>query len=264
MEITEHAPGSFCWVELITTDDKAAKTFYKDLFQWGSQDNPIGPEQVYSMLRVDGKDIGAMYQMNEEQKRQNVPPHWLSYISVVSVDETVNKAKELGGTLLHGPMDVFTAGRMAMLQDPTGAVFALWQPNENIGARVIGEPNAPCWNEFLTNDVEKGRDFYTRLFGWGTKVADVGGFEYTEFSLPERPAAGMMAIQKEWGQVPPHWLVYFAVTDCDTMVERAKTSGAAVLAPPCDIPGVGRFATLEDPQGASFSVIKLDTPVQRG
>src|ERR1043165_3468326 len=114
----EHAPGSFCWIELATTDGPAAKKFYSELFGWEAQDIPIGPDMVYTMLRLDGKEVGALYQKGEQMKQ--VPTHWASYISVISADEIAAKAKALGGTVVQEPMDVMDFGRMAVIADPTG------------------------------------------------------------------------------------------------------------------------------------------------
>src|SRR6185503_7968627 len=92
----EYAPGTFCWVELATLDGEAAKKFYTELFGWGFNDHPMGPDMVYTMLTLDGKDVGASYQMNSEMTSQGVPPHWLSYALVDNADESGAKAKELG------------------------------------------------------------------------------------------------------------------------------------------------------------------------
>ena len=144
-ETPKYAPGTFCWVELGTTNGEAAKKFYTELFGWDFNDNPIGPDMVYTMLTLGGKDVGALYKMSPEMTSQGIPPHWLSYVSVASVDETANKAKSLGGTLMKEAFDVFDVGRMAVVQDPTGAVFALWQPGKHAGAGVVNVPNSFCW-----------------------------------------------------------------------------------------------------------------------
>ena len=80
------------------------------------------------------------------------------------------------------------------------------------------------------------------------------------FMNRERPAGGMFEIQKEWGEVPPNWVVYFAVDDCDASAEKATSLGAKVLSPPTDVPEIGRFSVLQDPHGAAFAIIKLEIP----
>ena len=129
--------------------------------------------------------------MPAEMRSMGIPPHWLSYVSVASADESAGKAKELGATLMKEPFDVFTVGRMAVVQDPTGAVFALWQPGTHKGASLVNVPNSLCWNELATPDTEKAGDFYTGLFGWGKNVQQMGPMTYTSFMNGERPAGGM-------------------------------------------------------------------------
>jgi predicted enzyme related to lactoylglutathione lyase len=124
-----HAPGSFCWIELATTDGEAAKKFYGELFGWEAQDNPMGPGMVYTMLKLNGKDVGALYEKGEEMKQ--VPTHWASYVSVESADEIAAKAKSLGGAVIMEPFDVMEHGRMAVITDPTGAVFSIWQDKQH-------------------------------------------------------------------------------------------------------------------------------------
>ncbi len=259
-ESPEYKPGTFCWVELATTDGEAAKKFYTELFGWSFTDNPVGAGIVYTILKLDGKDVGALYQMPEEMTSQGIPPNWLSYASATSADQTAAKAKELGATLLKEPFDVMTVGRMAVIQDPAGAVFAIWQAGTHKGSGVVNVPGAFCWNELMTTDTAKAGDFYAGLFGWTKDVQNFGPLEYTMFGNGDRPAGGMLKITPEMGPIPPNWLVYFAVDDCDAKVQKATELGGRVMKPADDIPGIGRFAILLDPQGAAFAIIKLDSP----
>ena len=128
---------------------------------------------------------------------------------------------------------------------------------KHIGAVIVNEHGALCWNELLTNDTGKAGEFYTGLFGWSASEQDMGDMIYTVFMNGDRPAAGMMKIDKNWGDAPSNWLVYFAVNDCDGCVEEARSLGGQVFNGPMDIPGVGRMAVMSDPQGAVFAVIKL-------
>jgi predicted enzyme related to lactoylglutathione lyase len=258
MELTKHEPGTFCWVELATSDGPAAKKFYTSLFGWSFVDNPMGDAGAYTMLQKKGKDVGALYQMGPQQK--GMPPNWGSYVAVENANDAAAHAKELGATVMLEPFDVMEHGRMAVIQDPTGAVFSLWEPKSHIGARVVNEPGSFCWNELYAPDPARAGDFYTGLFGWTKDVRHMDYGDYVIFNSGGRMAAGMMKTPKEWGPVPPHWLVYFAVDDCDKTVEKAKSLGAQVTVLPTDIPEVGRFAMLTDPQGAGFAVIKLKMP----
>ena len=168
-EVTSHPPGSFSWPELATTDQKAAVSFYRELFGWDVNDQPLGPGETYSMFQMRGKETGAAYTMRPEERQSGAPPHWNSYVTVADVDASVKKAQELGATVFAPPFDVMDAGRMAVLQDPTGAVFSVWEPKRQIGVKILNEPGALCWSELTTRDTKAAEAFYTRLFGWTSK-----------------------------------------------------------------------------------------------
>jgi predicted enzyme related to lactoylglutathione lyase len=255
-EFTSHAPGTFCWTELATTDQDAAKTFYTGLFGWTFNDFPMGPDDAYTMLQSRGLDVAALYTMRPEQRSQGVPPHWMSYVAVASADDSALKVRDLGGDVLAEPFDVLDVGRMAVLRDPAGAVFCIWEPKRHIGARRLGEPGALCWTELLTIDPGKAAPFYRQLFGWDAAEAPMGETSYTIFKVGDQPVAGMMKMTRELAAVPPHWMPYFAVEDADRAAEQIRALGGSVFAEPTDIP-YGRFAVARDPQGAFFSFIKL-------
>ena len=259
-ESPQYAPGTFCWVELATSDNEAAKKFYTELFGWGFIDNPMGPDMVYTMLKKDNKEVGALYKMMPEMSARGIPPHWMSYASTENADDTAAKAQTLGGTVMQPPFDVMEHGRMAVIQDPTGAVFSVWQANQHKGAGLVNAPGSLCWNELMTVDTNKAGDFYAGLFGWGKDVQSFGPMEYTMFTHGGRPTAGMLKMTPEMGNIPPNWLVYFAVDDCDASVQKATELGGNVMKPADDIPGIGRFAILTDRQGAAFAIIKLEAP----
>lgn len=255
-EVTRHEPGSFSWAELATSDPRAAKSFYTALFGWTAVDSPMGPdpEEVYTRLQLGGKDVAALYRMMQDQAVQGVPPNWLGYVTVASADEAAQKARELGGNVLAEPFDVMDYGRMAMLQDPEGAVFAVWQPGTHIGIQRVEEPGAPCWFELSTRDAAGAGKFYTGLFGWGLKTSDP---VYAEITRGGVPIGGILPMGPEMEGVPTHWGIYFQVTDCDAAAARATELGGQVCFGPQDVANVGRFAVVQDPQGAAFSVIKL-------
>ncbi len=252
--VSSHPDGSFCWPELATSNQDAAKEFYGDLFGWTPKDQPIGPDGVYSLMQIGGSDVAAIYAQGAQE--QGIPPHWNSYIAVASADDSAKKAADLGGTVMMAPFDVFDSGRMAVIQDPTGAVFCLWQANKHVGVTRINEPGTLCWTELVTNDTKKAGPFYEQLFGWRLKVGTAAPGEYTEFYLGDRAIGGMMPIQKEWGPVPPHWTPYFLVADVDATTKLASERGGNAMMPPTDIPTVGRFSVIQDPQGAVFNLFK--------
>jgi len=252
-DVTEHKPGLFCWTDLATSDPAGATKFYQSLFGWGSHDVPIGEGEMYSMQQLRGRDVAAIYRLTVDQKKQGVPPHWFCYFAVRDVDRSASDAGSIGGQIIAPPFDVFDSGRMAVIQDPTGGMFGLWQAGKHIGTQISMEPHVPCWTELLTNDTEKAGRFYTGLFGWGMKESP----EYTEFLHEGNSHAGMMRIREEWGGMPPTWSLYFLVDDCDAIVASAKRLKGDIMVPPTDVENVGRFSMLQDPQGAVFSVIRL-------
>jgi predicted enzyme related to lactoylglutathione lyase len=206
------------------------------------------------MLTVGGRSVAALYP--QESTAVGAPPQWLSYISVGCVNQSAERAKALGGAVLIEPFDVLDVGRIAMVQDPTGAVVALWEPRRHAGAGVVGEPNAICWNELATTDTTRAGTFYTSLLGWSAEAPTARTAGYTLFTDGGVPRGGMLTIAPEWGPVPPSWLVYFAVSDCEGRTALAQSLGGAVRLPPTEAEGVGRFAVLVDPQGAVFAVIQ--------
>lgn len=254
MEVSKHTPGTFCWVELGTTDPAAAKKFYSELFGWGINDMPMGPDSFYTMLQLRGKDVAALCQLNPGQLAHGVPPHWLLYIAVESADEAAKAVIAAGGKTMMEPFDVFDAGRMTVAQDPAGATFGIWQARNHIGSQINNEVNTFCWGELATRDAAASVAFYSKVFGWKAKTGDPA---YTEIHLGGQPFGGMLTMTPEMGDAPPHWAPYFAVNDCDATAEKAKSLGASMCVPPQDIPNVGRFAVIADPQGAVFSIIKL-------
>jgi predicted enzyme related to lactoylglutathione lyase len=256
-EFTSHAPGTFSWPELATTDQKAGAAFYAALFGWEADEQPIGPSDTYTMFKLRHLEVAAASSMRPEQRDQGVPSHWNAYITVANADATAARAVELGGKVLAPPFDVMDAGRMAVLQDPTGAIVSIWQAGRHIGARMLREPGALGWTELTTRDTSAAERFYTQLFGWTAKAGSAGGQQYTEFSVGGQPQAGMMPMNPEWGDAMPGWMPYFQVGDCNATHAKAIELGAQVYVPPTDIPGVGRFTMLADPQGAMFAVIAI-------
>jgi predicted enzyme related to lactoylglutathione lyase len=261
MEISRHAPGSFCWCELGTTDQEAAKKFYAEIFEWETHEIPIWPDSSYTILHIGAKDIGALYQLGEERLRKGIQPHWLSYIAVGSADNCARSITASGGRLMMYPFDVFDLGKMTVAQDPTGATFAIWQPLRYIGAKIRNENNAMCWNELVTDDIAAAKDFYGRVFGWNAITKESGSTSYTKFYIgdPARGNAvgGMRRMDETRENTPPHWMVHFCVDDCSAIAEKARSLGAAICNLSDNLPNLRRIAVIRDQQGAVFSVSPL-------
>ncbi len=188
-ERKEYAPGTPSWVDLQTTDQAAAKTFYGELLGWSYDDQPVDEANgvFYSMAKVKGHDVAAIAPM--PPGGGDVPPHWNTYVTVTDVDATTALVDKAGGTVIAPPFDVLDAGRMSVLQDPTGAFINTWQAKNSIGATLVNETGAFGWNELLTPDVPKAAAFYNKLFGWEANTLEMPGMEYTELKLNGEPVA---------------------------------------------------------------------------
>jgi predicted enzyme related to lactoylglutathione lyase len=253
-ERKEYAPGTPSWIDLQTTDPNAAKQFYGELFGWTYDDQAI-PESdgaVYSMAQLKGHDVAAIASMPPGPA--GIPPHWNTYITVSDADDAVAIAEKAGGTVMMPAFDVMDAGRMAVIADPTGAIFNVWQAKNHIGAGLVNEPGTLSWNELMDADLPKAAEFYKKLFGWEANVMG----DYTEFKLNGQSVGG--AMKPPMPGIPNVWGVYITVADTDATVAQAKSLGGAVFQEPMDIEP-GRLAVLADPQGAMFNVIKLTREV---
>jgi uncharacterized protein len=255
--IEKHAPGDFCWVELATTDQPAAQAFYSKIFGWSPRDMPIGPNQDYTIFDLQGRPAAASYTLRPDQRSHGVPPHWDLYVAVQSGDATAARAKQLGGSVLAEPFDVFDAGRMAVLQDPTGAVFCVWQANKHIGIGITSSPGTLCWADLNTPDQARAGQFYSDLFGWQIMKEDEDpAHNYWHIKNGEEFIGGIPPASMHQPGAPAHWLAYFTVSDCDTTAAAAKSLGAKLFMPPADFENVGRISVIADSQGATFAIFK--------
>jgi uncharacterized protein len=245
-EMTRYEHGVPSWVDIGMADPKAGLAFYGELFGWEGQD--MGEEAGhYTIASKAGKQVAAISPAQDDPG----PPRWTTYVNVDDIDAVAQKAKSAGATVIVEPMDVMTAGRMAIFQDTTGAVIAAWQPQDHIGAQLVNEAGTFVWGELATSDLAKSKAFYSDVFGWGWGGAD----EYAEGQVAGRTVCGVMPRPPGMpADLPDHWLVYFGATDVDADAAKATALGATILVVPTDIPGTGRFAVLADPQGAAFGL----------
>jgi len=260
--------GVPCWVDTTQPDPDAAAEFYGRLFGWEFEDaNPAGSEHRYLIARIRGGDVAAVSPPPEGAPSGAV---WNTYIWVDDADEATARAREAGGSVLSEPLDVAGAGRMAVLADPAGAAFSVWQAREHRGARIVNEPGSVNFNVLNTGDPEAARRFYGAVFGWTTLDLGSGEFwtlraygDYLEELTPgtrkrtaELGAAGfedvVAAIASIDDDTPAHWGVTFSTDDADATAARTTELGGAVVVPPVDAP-YSRVTVLRDPQGATFS-----------
>jgi uncharacterized protein len=254
-EVTKYPAGTPSWVDLGSPDPDASASFYGDLFGWTIVEaGPVEETGGYRMCHLRDKIVAGLGPLMGEGQR----PSWTTYVSVDDADKTAARVTEAGGQVLVEPMDVMAAGRMAVFVDPTGAMFSIWQPGETIGAQLVNEPGTLCWNELATRDAETAKSFYSHVFDWTWQRMDGDGPEYWMFEVSSRVSGGLMPMVGDmWpADLPSHWMTYFAVDDADVSAARVTELGGSVIVPPTDIPP-GRFAVVNDPHGAAFSILKL-------
>ena len=247
---TSYSPGTFSWADLATTDAAAAKSFYSSFFGWDLEDTDAGGGAVYTMCRVDGDAVCGLYEMSDDMQARGATPNWTNYVTVADADAAAARVKELGGDVVDDAFDVLDIGSMAVLKDPQGAVFAVWQPRTRIGAERVNDVGCLCMNELATTDMGAAGSFYERLFGWTVEVSDDapegpsmifsdGNINGAFFAAPEGAA--------------PHWRPCFTVESTEKAVERVRELGGQQLGEPLDI-GHGSTALVLDPQNALFTI----------
>ena len=259
-EVIAHPPGTVCWVELATTDAEAARLFYGPLFGWTGAEIPMPDGSPYTLLQQDGHSSAGLYRLSDEQQRDGVPPHWMIYTAVEDADAAAEAARSNGGTVLVEPMSVPNVGRMVFLQDCEGASFAILNPSDS--APGLGSKDAPgglCWTELSSRDPEGAEAFYGAVLGWDARPQETPGGPYTMFSADGEDVGGMVQMNEEWGEMPAAWMPYFGIADIDAALKQIPSLGGEVAMGPVEAEGVGRFAVVQDPQGAFLSIIQLES-----
>jgi hypothetical protein len=263
-ERSHYPPGTPCWVDVLAADPESELSFYAGLFGWDF----IGPGPMantggkYFVAQVRGRDVAGISSAPPNQRHG--PGFWNTYVSVENVEESCETAARGGGSILLAPFDALPAGRMAVVSDPAGAAFALWEPKERVGAQLVNEPSAWAMSALLTPDVEGAKEFYRALFGWKWEIFAAGATRATLCRLPgyvggepeqpvPRDVVGVMIESAADAKIPPHWSVDFWIDDDDAGAARAAQGGARLLAPPHDAAGFRR-CVLADPAGAAFTI----------
>jgi predicted enzyme related to lactoylglutathione lyase len=246
---TGYSSGTFCWADVATPDVEAAKAFYGGLLGWEFEHMDSGDAPDYVIARRDGGRVAALHQATDQ------PPHWNNYVTVEDADVVARRAQELGGSVFAGPFDVLSAGRMAAISDPQGAMVIAWKPAGLTGAEVVNEPGAMTWNDLLSSDVEAAREFYAALFGWRVDAVPESGGQYWVIKGPDGSNGGMMPLPTEG--MPPFWQPYFAVESLEAAQATVRELGGRVITEPITVPS-GAFVAVLDPQGAAFSLLSGD------
>lgn len=254
--VTAHAPGVPSWIDLATPDVAASKEFYGALFGWDFDDQPTDrPGVHYTMAAKNGHSAAGMMALSPEMG--DMPPVWTTYVTVDDAAAAAARVEAAGGAVYRPPMDVMDAGRMAVVADPVGAVFAVWQPIGHVGCEVVNEAGAYSWAELVTPDPLAVAPFYADVFGWSEQTAVMSaGSPYTVFHVEGGHPDGIAgAMAPPVDGMPSFWSVYFQVADAAETVETARAHGAVILMEPMSMPEVGTLASVQDPHGAVFGVM---------
>ena len=246
---TGYSSGTFCWADLATPDVESAKAFYGGVLGWEFERMDSGDAPDYIVARRDGARVAALHEATDQ------PPHWNNYVAVKDADLVARRAQELGGSVFAGPFDVLSAGRMAAVSDPQGAMVIAWKAAELVGAEVVNEPGAMTWNDLLTSDVEGAREFYSALFGWSVDPVPESGGRYWVIRGLDGSNGGMMPLPTQG--IPPFWQPYFAVESLETAQAKVHDLGGRLLTEPMAVPS-GAFVAVLDPPGAAFSLLAGD------
>jgi hypothetical protein len=243
------AQGTPCWTDLMSPDVEVAAGFYRGLFGWEYDES--GPEYgFYHMARVDARAAAGIGQIPEGA---GFPSAWTVYFAADDVHAMAERAGALGGTIMMPPMEVPGQGWMAVIVDPVGAAFGLWQGTGHLGAGIKEVHGATTWRDLHTADVEGARVFYAELLGVEAQPFDGGSTRYYILVKDGKNIAGIAQTPPPWAAAPSRWLTYFEVADLDRILRGAVEGGGTVVEPPSDTP-FGRMAVLADPFGAVFCV----------
>jgi len=248
--------GQFSWVDLMTPNAAASRAFYTELFGWSAVDFPTDQGGVYTQFMQGEHAVAGMGEMTDEMKKAGMPAFWSSYFTVDDVDVVAKKVADAGGTVEMPPMDVMTAGRMAIFADPTGARFSVWQPGEHKGAGLCNEPVSLSWNELMTDDVPRAKAFYEKVAGWSIEREESAPNEYYMIRNDGDMNGGVMKKPAEASGAPNHWAVYFAVADLEATMERIRALGGTAVMDIIQIPP-GRFTVVFDPSGGAFTIFEM-------
>jgi uncharacterized protein len=249
--MTAPTPGVPNWVDLGTADLADATRFYTELFGWTAH---VSGEQYggYTIFNLRGRPVaGAGPLFGEGQ-----PTAWSAYVATDDADAVAARVEAAGGKVLVAPFDVMEQGRMSAFLDRTGAAFSVWEPGTMPGADVFDVAGALTWLELTTRDVEGSKAFYGSVFGWTARESPMMGPPYQVWELNGQTVAGMLPMEGPgWpDDLSPHWMIYFAVDDCDETAALARDLGGRVVGTPESM-AMGRYAVLQDPQGGTFSIL---------
>jgi hypothetical protein len=257
-----YPPGVPCWVDTAQSDPRAALEFYGALLGWefvGPGPMAGDPPGEYHVARIRGRDVAGISSLAPGAPESTA---WTTYVAVQSADATVERSRAAGGSVVVEPFDAPPAGRMAVLSDPAGAVFCVWQAGDRQGAQVLNEPSAWAMSALNTRDAAAAKAFYGEVFGWEAESFAPGAelFRLPGYlgGVPEQPVPrDVVAVLME-SEGDSAWSVDFWIDDAESVAGRATELGGTVVVAPREIPGFVN-TVIADPAGAVISLSqKLD------
>jgi predicted enzyme related to lactoylglutathione lyase len=261
MAAAESTFGTFTWLILSTADPAAAASFYGRAFGYRHM-----PMDNTTLLMRGEKPFAAVMDYKKNDRIQREPQNWLPFVRVRDIEATIARVESLGGSLLV-PVQDAGIGRGAAVRGVTGEAIGLWETTSPIGGETLVGAHICGWYELVTPDPDAAIAFYRAVFGW--RIADEGG--YTFIGNESGQFGGIVKLAGDWEDhaflaaigrargeklsVPPHWMLFLEVEDCDTFVDTVESLGGQVTGRPEPLHTVGTFAVLRDPQGVYFSVL---------
>ena len=245
------APGTPAWVDVTAADLEATKAFYSGLFGW-EYDQAGEDYGSYATALLDGEPVAGI---GPSPGPDAPPPSWTTYLAVADAEKTEAEAVEAGGKVLLSTLAVGPMGSMAVLADPGGAVFGLWQAGEHTGFNRYNEPGADVWNEVVAEDYAAGQEFYAKVFGYTyDEMGDDDTGPYATAAVDGNTVGGIRTLGADDSGLTPQWRTYFSVADTEATCRRTVELGGSVTIEPFDTP-FGAMAGLRAPGGEAFMVI---------
>lgn len=261
--VERHPAGHPVWVELATSDVSGARPFYEALFGWTCHDVGAPGPGAYHVWKHQGLDIAGMYTAGEKLREKGISTHWLVYFASEDVDAMAERVRAGQGGILFAPFDLGDAGRSVWCVDQHGALFSGWQAKKDTGIKVSGGPGTLRWVELATPDMDRSIAFYQDVFGWQAREStpEERGIptRYVEWLADGKAIGGALQMTAEWKGIPPHWVPYFEVADCQAAVDTAQRLGGKAPYGAFGMEGVGKLAVIDDPQQVRFMIIEPRT-----
>jgi hypothetical protein len=240
-------PGKIVWMDLVTSDVRAAAKFYRDIFNWQFK---FSGNDSYAYATLNGKPVASIAAYDEDV--ESGEGLWIASISVEDVDAAARRVKNQGGSIIEAPEDLPGRGRYTVIKDPTGAVVMLLRASGG-DPQSGGSVNGWLWAELWTDDVDAALRFYEKVAGYrSVTVKDGSGGVYQVMGRDQTPHASV--IKTPLPDVEPIWLPYLRVENVDATAKEILKAGGSVIVPPQKDGLNDDVAIVADPTGGVFAL----------